>query len=216
MTDMTPKPEEAGQSAAELMREACALHLEAHSNSPNYGGRFLRALAKELRDMPLPEAPQDGKPPLTFEEWWNKHGEFIRAGGGDYERSFAWGAWDYLTKLAAATHGEPPAESPTGILIYEFTNEDGEKTFDRWLFEKSTALPLADGAQATMHELFDGSDPSLIERERALFEADAGSYEFDLTRHQCAVPEPWAEYANEDTGHRWAGWLAALSSRSPQ
>ena len=47
------------------------------------------------------------------------------------------------------------------------------------------------------------------EAERALFEADAKLYGFDLTRYSCAAHEPWSEYANLETGHRWGGWLAA-------
>lgn len=31
-----------------------------------------------------------------FVEWWDKHGQFVRAGGGDYEISFAFEAWRYL------------------------------------------------------------------------------------------------------------------------
>ena len=48
------------------------------------------------------------------------------------------------------------------------------------------------------------------EREREKFEADAGPYGFDLTRSNAGdiVPEPWAEYEDINTGHRWAGWLA--------
>lgn len=66
----------------------------------------------------------------------------------------------------------------------------------------------------TMHEIFDGSDPALIDAARAAFEADAAPYDFDLTRHQCAAPEPWSEYADEATGHRWGGWLAAMAAMS--
>jgi len=44
---------------------------------------------------------------------------------------------------------------------------------------------------------------------RAEFEADAGPMGFDLRRQSIAVPEPWAEYVDLDTGHRWAGWQAA-------
>lgn len=29
-----------------------------------------------------------------FEEWWEKEGQFCRAGGGQYEKSFAWAAWN--------------------------------------------------------------------------------------------------------------------------
>ena len=61
-------------------------------------------------------------------------------------------------------------------------------------------------------QLFDGSNPDLIETARIAFEADAAQYDFNLTRRQCAAPEPWSEYANEATGHRWGGWLAAMAS----
>lgn len=68
----------------------------------------------------------------------------------------------------------------------------------------------------TMHELFDGSDADLIEAARAMFEADAEPYGFDLARHKCAAPEPWAEYADDATGHRWGGWLAATAAQSAE
>ena len=64
-----------------------------------------------------------------------------------------------------------------------------------------------------MHTLFDGSNPDLIDAERAAFEADAAPYDFDLTRVKIAAPEPWAEYADDATGHRWGGWLAASAQR---
>ena len=47
----------------------------------------------------------------------------------------------------------------------------------------------------------------MTSRER--FEAHAAPMGFDLTRQSIAVPEPWAEYANEQTGYFWAGWQAA-------
>jgi len=28
-----------------------------------------------------------------FEVWWENHGQYNRAGGGDYEKTFAWEAW---------------------------------------------------------------------------------------------------------------------------
>lgn len=46
------------------------------------------------------------------------------------------------------------------------------------------------------------------EQEREQFEVDAYTYDFDLERFKCAAPEPWSEYKAQDTGHRWAGWLA--------
>ena len=29
-----------------------------------------------------------------FEAWWEAHGQFCRAGGGDYEKTFAFRAWE--------------------------------------------------------------------------------------------------------------------------
>jgi hypothetical protein len=62
-----------------------------------------------------------------------------------------------------------------------------------------------------MNSMVDERDRVLIKAARAGFEIDAELLGFDLTRHECAAPEPWSEYADEATGHRWAGWLAALS-----
>jgi hypothetical protein len=47
------------------------------------------------------------------------------------------------------------------------------------------------------------------EIERQLFEDDAQQYGFDLSKVKNLCGEPWADYADDDTGHRWAGWLAA-------
>lgn len=35
-----------------------------------------------------------------FEKWWREEGRFIRAGGGQYEISFAFGAWQASRKQA--------------------------------------------------------------------------------------------------------------------
>lgn len=35
---------------------------------------------------------------LDFEDWWEHHGQFVRAGDGDYEKSFAYAAWKYQTE----------------------------------------------------------------------------------------------------------------------
>lgn len=29
-----------------------------------------------------------------FEQWWEKHGQFCRSGGGEYEKTFAFRAWE--------------------------------------------------------------------------------------------------------------------------
>ncbi len=38
----------------------------------------------------------------AFDAWWEDHGCLVRSGGGQYERSFAWEAWNYATVAAAA------------------------------------------------------------------------------------------------------------------
>ena len=54
-----------------------------------------------------------------------------------------------------------------------------------------------------------------IEAQRVLFEADAELMGFDLTRCENIGVEPWADYANSDTGHRWGGWLGAALRSMP-
>lgn len=34
----------------------------------------------------------------SFHLWWESHGQFCRAGGGDYEKTFAYRAWEYVVK----------------------------------------------------------------------------------------------------------------------
>ena len=29
----------------------------------------------------------------SFNKWWDEHGKYSRAGGGEYKRTFAWNAW---------------------------------------------------------------------------------------------------------------------------
>lgn len=57
----------------------------------------------------------------------------------------------------------------------------------------------------------------MTDKTRAEFEADAGPLGFDLTRDEEAARtqvEPWTHYHDEATGHRYAGWLAALATKA--
>ena len=36
-----------------------------------------------------------------FEAWWQEQGQFCRAGGGDYEKTFAYRAYEAATERAA-------------------------------------------------------------------------------------------------------------------
>ena len=37
--------------------------------------------------------PADVARLAEFDQWWESEGQYCRAGGGDYERSFAYAAW---------------------------------------------------------------------------------------------------------------------------
>jgi hypothetical protein len=40
------------------------------------------------------------KVPPEFTKWWEEHGRFVRAGGGQYEISFAFAAWNASREAA--------------------------------------------------------------------------------------------------------------------
>ena len=46
----------------------------------------------------------------AFETWWQAEGQFCRAGGGDYEKTFAFRAFEFATERAAKL-AEDHAES---------------------------------------------------------------------------------------------------------
>lgn len=58
-------------------------------------------LQQEAKDEPVDVTE------IAFEAWWLRSGQFLRAGGGDYEKTFAYHAW--LESLACTT---PPQRKP--------------------------------------------------------------------------------------------------------
>ena len=54
------------------------------------------------------------------------------------------------------------------------------------------------------------TNPSTQAAVRVAFEHDAEPMGFDIRRYECAAPEPWPEYLDVSTGHRWGGYLAAV------
>jgi len=55
----------------------------------------------------------------AFETWWKAEGQFCRAGGGDYEKTFAFRAFEFATERAAKLcEGEAVEELTDGDLAY--------------------------------------------------------------------------------------------------
>ncbi len=63
--------------------------------------------------MTTEETKNDGPAVLSsaqlderFEKWWQEHGQFCRAGGGQYEKTFAYRAFEYAETAAAKRHAD--------------------------------------------------------------------------------------------------------------
>lgn len=69
--------------------------------APYWWRGVLREKLNAAPEVPAAQSDRDAQEE-PFEEWWEKHGQFCRAGGGDYEKTFAWNAW-----CAAAQKEQP-------------------------------------------------------------------------------------------------------------
>lgn len=56
--------------------------------------------------------PEQDQTEIAFEAWWQAHGQFCRAGGGDYEKTFAYSAW-----LASLAIQEKPEQEPCDMGV---------------------------------------------------------------------------------------------------
>ena len=53
---------------------------------------------RESEWLPAKAGISNGAPLLSFEEWWEAHGQYCRAGGGEYEKTFACHAYEYISE----------------------------------------------------------------------------------------------------------------------
>lgn len=77
------------------VRAALAAAKEVQPTGDHKSFLFFMGLPESFFDKRSKE-PQ--RVPLTFERWWEEHGQYCRSGGGQYEKSFAYAAWGYLLK----------------------------------------------------------------------------------------------------------------------
>lgn len=77
----------------------------------------------------------------VFAEWWEEEGQYCRAGGGDYERTFAFQAWRHLYPLllqARAALAQPspaqtqPSPAPTLRAAIDVANDRFEVPVAKW------------------------------------------------------------------------------------
>ena len=92
-----------GTSYPAIRRWICWPPRPAHRVLPAYVGAKEKSdahLAERYQAMldaaPRPQASEDWK--AQFEAWWEAHGQYCRSGGGAYEKTFAYRAWEAATK----------------------------------------------------------------------------------------------------------------------
>lgn len=64
----------------------------------------MQAEIDDLRAALASAEPAGELPPSDFETWWEDTGSLCRSGGGDYERTFAFRAWEEATRQAIAPY----------------------------------------------------------------------------------------------------------------
>ena len=74
------------------------------------------AFYDEPADLSSPESQPVMPEPVAFEDWWQRKGEFLRAGGGQYEKTFAYHAWEQATTLADARCARMREALETAVL----------------------------------------------------------------------------------------------------
>lgn len=73
----------------------------------------------------------------AFEAWWSQEGQYVRAGGGDYEKCFAYAAWNFAIAHDRQQSCEPVGwmyedELPHGYpydAMYPYSKVDGVRMF---------------------------------------------------------------------------------------
>lgn len=63
-------------------------------------------MTDDIKQAPCPTEREQ------FEAWWEGEGQFVRAGGGNYEKTFAYQAWQAARAQAPAPHELPSKVAP--------------------------------------------------------------------------------------------------------
>ena len=92
--------------------DGCARNLpvEDGRHVDRFGMPVMACQAHRYSKPAQPAVPED-RLMQQFDSWWEQHGEYLRAGGGNYERTFAWHAWRESAKQASPAQPAVPVES---------------------------------------------------------------------------------------------------------
>ncbi|MCD1628510.1 hypothetical protein [Marinobacter shengliensis] len=106
-----------------------------------------------------------------FQKWWDEHGQFVRSGGGNYERTFAFEAWRYLYPMIISAHpqsaqqGSVPedlvdaayehfcrleADYPEFSVVRHTERSRFQKAVNQLLAQLATPQPEGDGWMPTL------------------------------------------------------------------
>ncbi|MBU1282757.1 MAG: hypothetical protein KJ989_13230 [Gammaproteobacteria bacterium] len=77
-----------------------------------------------------------------FAKWWDDEGQYVRAGGGDYERSFAFQAFRHLMPQIAALRAQLSSQGGEAVEVvgYRVSLPD-EPEIGRWFDEEAESEP---------------------------------------------------------------------------
>lgn len=82
-----------------------------------------------------------------FQVWWEDHGQFCRAGGGDYERTFAFQAWRHLYPMLLQARATRPAQTEQQpVAVVEFSD-----------FQSAAAISGEEPRKIAVRALFEGA-----------------------------------------------------------
>lgn len=148
--------------------------------------------------MTTAQDQQSRAEPATFEAWWAKEGQFCRAGGGDYEKTFAHSAWQAASTL-------PEIAEPVAHLHLSRERENSMI----WFTDKPKAgtEPVYTAAQVqAMGRVPPGWQAVPVEADAAIIDALAGPGRV-LPAYVGAK-----EKSDARLGDRWRDALAAAPS----
>ena len=132
-----------------------------------------------------------------FAKWWDDEGQYVRAGGGDYERSFAFQAFRHLMPQIAALRAQLPSQGGEAVAwICTASRKDVSEFSSYWKSEDEACEWLAHyvgrGCKVTKTPLYThpadqvADDLTMVKASRELLQ-DLRDLAFDQVEHHRAA-----------------------------